>query len=182
MFRLGIALAIALLGALALAQTRRYNVGREATPDEIRARDISVSPGGSGLPPGRGTPKEGRLVYQTKCSSCHGDRGQGSQHYPALAGGRGTLATDKPLLTVGSYWPHSTTVWDYIHRTMPYQEPGTLTADETYCVTAYILYLNEIIRQDKEMNEKTLPTVRMPNRDVFVPDARPDVKSKSKKR
>ena len=182
MFRLGVILGTALLGSLVFAQTRRYNIGREATPEEIRARDISVSPGGSGLPPRRGTPKEGRLVYQARCSSCHGNGGQGTQNYPALVGGRGTLTTDKPLLTVGSFWPYSTTVWDYIHRTMPYQEPGTLTADETYSVTAYILYLNEIIHQDDEMNEKTLPKVRMPNRDGFVPDARPDVKSKSKKR
>lgn len=182
MFRFGVVLTTALLGSLVFAQARRYNIGREATPEEIRARDISVSPGGSGLPLGRGTPKEGRLVYQTKCSSCHGDRGQGTQDYPALVGGRGTLTTDKPLLTVGSYWPYSTTVWDYIHRTMPYQEPGTLTTDETYSVTAYILYLNGIIRQDDEMNEKTLPKVRMPNRDGFVPDARPDVKPNRKKR
>src|SRR5260370_27501215 len=104
MFRLGSVLAIALLGALAFAQTRRYNIGREATPDEIRARDISVSPGGSGLPPGRGTPKEGRLVYQTKCSSCHGDRGQGTQNYPALCVRRDTMTTYKPLLTIGGYY------------------------------------------------------------------------------
>lgn len=159
----------------AIAQTPRYKVGRLATPDEIRKRDISVAPDGSGLPAGRGTVARGRYVYQVLCANCHGDRGQGIAPYPALVGGQGTLASHEPLLTVGSYWPYATTVWDYIHRTMPFLSPGSLSVDETYSVTAFILFVNGILDEKAELNERTLPRVKMPNRDGFVPDPRPDV-------
>jgi cytochrome c len=95
--------------------------------------------------------------------------------YPALVGGQGTLATSKPLKTVGSFWPYATTIWDFIHRQMPYAQPGTLTPDQTYALTAYLLYLNGIVNKNAELNERTLPRVRMPNRNGFVPDPRPDV-------
>lgn len=163
------------LATAALAQSTRYNVGRVATPEEIRRRDISVAPDGSGLPVGHGTVQQGRSVYQTVCANCHGDRGQGIGPYPALVGGQGTLASPKPLLTVGSYWPYATTVWDYIRRTMPYQKPGSLSVDETYSLTAFILYMNGIVGESTQLNEKILPTIKMPNREGFVPDPRPDV-------
>jgi len=159
----------------ALAQGPSYKLGRPATPEEIRKRDISVAPDGSGLPVGRGTVSQGRRDYQTLCANCHGDRGQGMLQYPALAGGQGTLRSKDPVLTVGSYWPYATTVWDYIHRTMPYPRPGSLTPDETYAVTAFILYLNGIVDEKAELNANTLPKVKMPNRDGFIPDPRPDV-------
>ncbi len=173
---------VALLLATLLLQSRRYNVGREATTQDIQAKDMIVSTDGSGLPPGRGTATQGRLVYQEHCANCHGDKGQGMAGYPALVGGLGTLATDKPVRTIGSYWPYATTVWDHIRRTMPYTEPGTLTPNETYSVTAYILFLNGIIDEPVELNEKTLPKVKMPNRDGFVPDPRPDITLKARER
>jgi mono/diheme cytochrome c family protein len=159
-----------------IAQQTLYNVGKPASAKEIRARNLSVAPDGTGLPPGRGTALTGRAVYQTKCARCHGERGEGHEEYPALAGGIGTLVSNRPSLTVGSYWPYSTTIWDYIRRAMPYQQPGSLTPDEVYSVTAYILYMNRIIGERDELNQKTLPEVKMPNRDGFVSDPRPDVK------
>lgn len=182
MSRLGVAGVLGLFSACVLAQAGHYNLGREATPDEVRARDISVRPDGGGLPSGHGTPDEGREVYTAKCSSCHGDRGEGTEHYPALVGGRGSLTSAKPLRTVGSYWPYATTVWDHIHRTMPYTEPGTLIPNETYSVTAYILFLNGIIDEHQELNEQTLPKLKMPNRDGFVLDPRPDIPINAKER
>ena len=161
-----------------LGQNQQYKLGRQATPEEIRELDISVAPDGSGLPKGSGTVTEGQSVYKTLCANCHGDRGQGMLQYPALAGGQGTLWSKNPVRTVGSYWPYATTVWDYIHRTMPYSRPGTLTPDETYAVTAFILYLNGIVDEKAELNESTLPRVKMPNRNGFVPDPRPDVNNK----
>lgn len=157
------------------AQTQRYNLGHPATPEEIRQLDISVAPDGSGLPRGHGTVDQGRHVYQTLCANCHGDHGQGVTEYPALVGGQGTLGSKNPVRTVGSYWPYATTVWDYIHRKMPYPRPGSLTPDETYAVTAFILYLNGIVDEKAVLNEVTLPRVKMPNRDGFVGAPRPDV-------
>jgi len=158
-----------------MAQSPQYKIGRPATAQEIKNRDISVAPDGTGLPVGQGTAEKGRLVYQLQCANCHGDRGQGMLDYPPLVGGKGTLASKNPVLTVGSYWPYATTVWDYIHRTMPYQRPGTLTAIETYELTAFILYMNGIVDEKGVFSEKTLPLVKMPNREGFVSDPRPDV-------
>ena len=161
--------------SVAMAQAPRYNLGRPATAEELKKRDISVAPDGTGLPPGRGTIAQGREIYNSLCASCHGERGQGVGNYPALVGGQGTLATKNPVLTVGSYWPYATTVWDYIHRAMPYQRPGKLTPNETYAVTGFILYLNGLVDEKMEVTEKSLPQVKMPNRNGFVPDPRPDV-------
>lgn len=177
MSRIWMVAAIGLLATWLFAQTSHYNLGRAASPEETRARDISVRPDGTGLPPGRGTAKIGRLVYEAQCAGCHGPDGRGDRDYRALVGGQGTLATDHPLRTVGSYWPYATTVWDYINRAMPYRTPGNLKPNEVYSVTAYLLYLNGIIEENQELNQETLPKVRMPNRDGFVPDPRPDVKA-----
>ncbi len=163
----------------AAAQTPRYDVGRPATQAEIRARDISVAPDGTGLPAGHGSVAEGRTVYRNACAACHGERGQGIGDYPALVGGQGTLTSKAPVQTVGSFWPYATTVWDYIHRAMPYQRPGTLSNREVYAVTAYILYENHIVPANAVLTEKSLPKIRMPNRDGFIPDPRPDVKQPS---
>jgi len=179
-----LALAIAVVSldsARAHPQAQQYGIGQPATPDELKARDISVAPDGTGLPPGHGTVEQGREIYNTRCALCHGDRGQGIDSYPALVGGRGTLASMKTELTVGSYWPYSTTVWDYIHRTMPYQQPGSLRPDQTYAITAYILYMNGIVGKDAELTQETLPQVKMPNRDGFIPDPRPDMPERNGK-
>ena len=158
-----------------IAQQMRYGVGRPATSAEIRARDITVLPDGAGLPLGHGTAEQGRTVFSAKCAGCHGERGQGTADFPALAGGFWTLSSPNPNSTVGSYWPYATTVWDYIHRAMPYQNPGSLTSDQIYSLTAYILFLNKILGEHEELNQKSLPKVKMPNHGGFVPDPRPDV-------
>lgn len=156
---------------------RNHNgVGRAASLSEIAARDITIFPSGAGLPAGRGSAAEGAHVYQAQCAVCHGDRGQGRDDvYPPLAGGIGTLMSKEPQLTVGSYWPYATTVFDYTRRAMPYQAPGSLSADEAYAVTAFMLYLNGIVAEHDMLDAKSLPLVHMPNRDGFVGDPRPDV-------
>ena len=143
------------------------NLGREATPAQIAGWDISVGPDGVGLPPGRGTAVVGAAVYQEKCQACHGARGVG-QPNDRLVGGQGTLASTTPIRTIGSYWPYATTVFDYVRRAMPYTQPQSLTADETYAVTAYLLHLNGIIGERDEMNAQTLPKVTMPNQKNFI--------------
>ena len=143
------------------------NLGREVKPEEIAAWDISIPPDGSGLPPGSGTAAEGGVVYNAKCAGCHGVKGIGGPADP-LVGGIGTLASKKPVKTVGSYWPYATTLFDYIRRAMPYNAPQSLSNDEVYAVSAYLLFLNGIIDPEVRMDAKTLPQVNMPNRDGFV--------------
>jgi len=163
------------MAELAGAQSPKYGVGRAATAGEIRAYGITVAPDGKGLPPGTGSAVEGKTVFAAKCQKCHGAKGEGDVG-PPLVGGQGTLATPKPLKTVGSFWPYATTVWDYVHRAMPFDQAGTLKNDEVYAVVAYLLFLNGIVAEKETMNAATLAKVRMPNRDGFVPDPRPDVK------
>ena len=142
-------------------------LGQTVTPAQIVAWDISIPPDGTGLPPGSGTAVKGALVYEQKCQSCHGPKGAG-QPKDRLVGGQGTLASKAPVRTVGSYWPYATTVFDYVRRAMPYAQPRSLTDDEVYAVTAYLLHLNGIIGETMEMDARTLPAVRMPNRDNFT--------------
>jgi len=150
--------------------------GRPASAEELKQRDITVLSDGAGLPDGKGTAAQGEAVYRDKCASCHGTNGEGNlPQGPQLVGGIGTLATDNPIRTVGSFWPYATSVWDYIHRAMPLTQPGSLSADDTYAVTAFLLNRNKIIEASEVINRESLPKVRMPNRDGFVPDARPDV-------
>lgn len=174
--RSALALAIVFAGAATLAaQSPRFGVGRPPTPDEVRGLGAAIAPDGGGLPEGSGTVAEGRTVYAARCASCHGPNGEGGGVGAALVGGKGTLATARPLKTVGSFWPHATTVWDYVNRAMPFDQPGLLKPEEVYAVVAYILNLSGIIAEDVVMNASTLPTVKMPNRDGFVADPRPDV-------
>jgi len=143
------------------------NLGREATPAQIAGWDISVGPDGAGLPPGKGTPATGATVYEQKCLICHGAKGAG-QPNDRLVGGQGTLASTAPVRTIGSYWPYATTVFDYVRRAMPYIQPHSLSNDEVYAVTAYLLQLNGIIGEHDEMNAQTLPKVKMPNQANFI--------------
>ncbi len=148
------------------------NLGRVATPEEIASWDLTVSPDGKGLPPGSGTPKQGEAVYVAKCIACHREKGAGN---PAdrLVGGQGTIGGDqRPIKTIGSYWPYATTIFAYIRRAMPFYETKSLNNDELYALTAYLLHLNGIIGENDTMNAQTLPKVRMPNRDGFVPFVR----------
>src|SRR5262249_6911421 len=143
------------------------NLGRPATPAEVAGWDISIPPDGTGLPPGSGTPEQGAGIYAQQCQACHGEKGAGQPNDP-LVGGHGTLASPRPVRTIGSYWPYATTVFDYIRRAMPYPQPHSLTNDAVYAVTAYLLHLNGIIGAQEVMNAQTLPQVRMPNRDHFL--------------
>lgn len=146
-----------------------YDFGRPATPDEIALWDIDVRPDGKGLPAGSGTVAQGKQIFADNCAACHGDNGVGGIK-DRLAGGQGTLASDHPLKTVGSYWPYATTLFDYIRRAMPYQAPGSLSNDDTYAVAAYILNLNGILPAGGKLDRDSLPKVKMPNRDGFVPE------------
>jgi mono/diheme cytochrome c family protein len=168
-------LAMSLAWPLA-AQSPTYGLGRAAKPDEIKAWDLAISPDGKELPAGSGSSAEGARIYAANCAACHGKTGKEGPN-DVLVGGQGTLNTNKPVKTVGSYWPYATTVWDYINRAMPYNKPGSLTSDQVYAVTAYLLSLNGIIKEDAVLNAKTLPQVKMPNRNGFIGDPRPDWKS-----
>jgi mono/diheme cytochrome c family protein len=175
-----LSLTVLAAAATLAAQAPKYGVGRPPTPDEIRGLGAAAAPDGRGLPEGSGTAAAGREVFAARCSKCHGERGEGAVG-PALVGGQGTLATAKPLKTVGSYWPYATTVWDYINRAMPFDQPGLLKAPEVYAVVAYILNLNGIVGNDQVMDARSLPKVEMPNRGGFVGDPRPDVGNKAKR-
>ena len=148
---------------------RAYEFGRRPTPEEIKLWDIDVRPDGAGLPEGSGTVAQGKQVYQDNCEACHGPGGTNGIK-DRLVGGQGTLATATPLKTVGSFWPYATTLFDYIHRAMPYPAPSTLSVDDTYAVAAYILNLNGILPADGKLDKASLPKVKMPNRDGFVPE------------
>lgn len=143
--------------------------GRPATPEEIRLWDIDVRPDGRGLPDGRGSVARGKTVFEENCAACHGENGTGGIK-DRLVGGQNTLASDSPVKTVGSFWPYATTLFDYVHRAMPYQAPGSLEVDDTYAVAAYILSLNGILPANAALDKQSLPKVKMPNRDGFVPD------------
>jgi cytochrome c len=141
--------------------------GAPADPGLVKAWDLSIPPDGTGLPPGKGSVSEGLAIYTEKCVMCHGVNGAGK---PAdqLTGGIGSLATDKPVKTVSSYWPYATTLFDYIRRAMPVTAPRSLTDHETYALTAYILSIDGIVKKDAVLDAKSLPKVKMPNRDGFI--------------
>ena len=158
--------AIVIAAAVTMAQSPRYGVGRPPTPDEIRGLGSAIAPDGTGLPPGSGTVAAGRTVFASQCARCHGPAGEGDVG-PRLTGGQGTLATPRPLKTVGSFWPYATTIFDYVRRSMPLNDSKSLTNEEVYAVVAYILQLNGIIAEDATLDAQTLLKVRMPNRDGF---------------
>lgn len=161
---------------VAAEQAGHYGYGEPPTKEQIAAWDIDVRPDGKGLPEGSGSVDEGMAVYETHCASCHGAFGEGMGRYPKLSGGDGTLTEDRPEKTVGSYWPYASTLWDYIHRAMPFFAPQSLTDDQVYALTAYVLNLNYIVDSDFVANRETLPEVVMPNQDGFVwEDPRPVV-------
>jgi cytochrome c len=171
------ALAVALVTIISMAgaaahAASSYGLGKRVDAARLSAWNIDVSPNGQGLPPGSGDVAQGRAVFTSKCAMCHGAAGQGGVGDP-LVGGAGTLASAKPVKTVGSYWPYATTLFDYIHRAMPYDHPESLSADEVYAVTAFVLNLNGIVPENARLDAHSLPKVRMPNRDGFVLDPRP---------
>lgn len=152
-----------------------FGIGRTALAEEIAAWDVDVLPGGRGLPEGSGDALIGEEVFVEKCASCHGDFAEGVDNWPVLAGGFDTLADEDPVKTVGSYWPHLSTAWDYISRSMPFGEAGTLTADETYAIVAYILYSNDLVDDDFVLSNENFAEVDMYNMNGFVIDDRPEL-------
>lgn len=163
--------AIAIFAATSVFAADTPNLGRPASADDIAAYDISADPDGSGLPPGSGTAAQGAKIFAEKCQACHGEKGVGGQA-DRLSGGKGTLAYTaddhkRPIKTIGSYWPYATSLFAYIRRAMPFQQPKSLTPDEIYALTAYLLQINGIIGEGDTMNAQMLPKVAMPNRDGF---------------
>jgi mono/diheme cytochrome c family protein len=159
-----VVLAIVLTSSAAFAQAP--NLGKSITPAELAAWDINVLPDGTGLPPGSGTPAEGARVYAAKCSACHGENAKGGAN-AALVGGA-PIKDMESVKTIANFWPFATTIFDYVRRTMPWRQPRSLTNEEVYAVTAYILSLNKLIGENDTMNAQTLPKVKMPNRDGFI--------------
>jgi cytochrome c len=153
--------------------SKRLGIGREAKPEEIAGWDIDVRPDGQGLPPGKGTPKEGEPLYMTYCAACHGEFGESAGRWPILMGGAGTLASHDPVKSIGSYWPYASTVFDYIRRSMPFGNAQSLSNDELYAITAYVLLLNDVIKdEDFELNAKSFTSIKLPNQSKFVDDDR----------
>lgn len=152
-----------------------FGYGETATDEQIAGWDIDIRPDGQGLPPGSGSVEDGEMLYEEQCAECHGSFGEGVGRNPVLAGGEGSLRDDRPSKTVGSYWPYTSTLFDYIYRAMPFTQPESLSVDETYALTAYVLYLNDLIEDDLVLNQSNLATIRLPNEGNFVADPRPDV-------
>jgi len=152
-----------------------YGYGAPASEAEIAGWDIDIRPDGMGLPDGSGSVEDGEWLYDEKCAECHGTFGEGVGRFPVLAGGAGTLQDARPSKTVGSYWPYASTLYDYIRRTMPFTHPESLSDDETYALTAYVLHLNDLVDYDFVLSRENFTSIRLPNEGNFVPDPRPDV-------
>ncbi len=152
-----------------------FGFGSKATAEQIAGWDIDIKPDGTGLPPGEGSVEDGEELFEEKCSSCHGSFGEGVKNWPRLSGGQGSLRDERPDKTVGSYWAYTSTLWDYIRRSMPFPAPQSLEDDEVYAITAYILNLNELVDDDFVLNQDNMTSVKMNNsKDNFIPDDRPD--------
>ena len=155
------------------APVKRLGIGREAKPEEIAGWDIDIRPDGQGLPPGKGTVRQGEAIYMQQCAACHGEFGESAGRWPIISGGAGTLASHDPVKSVGSYWPYASTVMDYIRRAMPFGNAQSLSNDELYAVTAYVLFLNDVIKDENfELDAKTFKTIRLPNEPNFYDDDR----------
>ncbi|WFU27699.1 cytochrome c [Bradyrhizobium sp. CB1717] len=171
---IGFAIGLGAFSSGAQAQSP-YGIGRPATAAEVAGWNIDIGRDGSNLPEGSGSVSHGREVFAQQCASCHGEKGEGGLG-DRLTGGQGTIGTAKPIRTVGSYWPYAPTLFDYIRRAMPQNAPQSLSDEDVYAVSAFILNLNGLVGADAILDAKSLAAVKMPNRDGFVGDARPDVK------
>ncbi len=164
----------ALIAGLAAAPVMagKMGLGRPATPEEIAAWDVDVSPDGTGLPAGSGDVLNGEEIFADNCAVCHGDFAEGVDNWPKLAGGEGSLADKDPLKTVGSYWPYLSTTWDYVNRSMPFGNAQSLSPDEVYAIVAYILYSNDLVDEDFVLSDQTFLDVELPNAAGFIVDDR----------
>lgn len=160
---------------LAKDRTGYYGYGSHASEAEIAGWDIDVRPDGTGLPQGSGSVETGEILYEEMCAECHGSFGEGVGRFPVLAGGEGSLTDQRPSKTVGSYWAHTSTLWDYIRRTMPFTQPESLQDNEVYALTAYVLYLNDLVADDFVLSKENFSAMVLPNKANFIPDPRPDV-------
>jgi cytochrome c len=150
-----------------------FHLGRGATQEEVAAWDIDVRPDGTGLPEGRGTVAEGEAVFAEACAFCHGDFGEGRDRWPVLAGGQDSLKAERPVKTIGSYWPYLSTVYDYVRRAMPFGDARSLSDDDVYAITAYLLYLNDVVTDETfELSKENFTSVRLPNEGNFFMDDR----------
>ena len=166
-------LASALASVLAApAMAEQLGLGREALPEEIEAWDVAVLPDGTGLPEGSGDVLTGEEVFADACASCHGDFAEGLDSWPVLAGGQGTLRDMRPVKTIGSYWPYLSTVFDYVHRSMPFGSAQTISKDEAYAIAAFLLYSNGLVEDDFVLSKDNFTEITMPNVDGFYPDDR----------
>ncbi len=159
--------ALGLIGMAAALADDGPGLGEELTAGQLESVDFTIMPDGDGLPAGSGNAITGRDIYNLNCLACHGENGSGGVN-DALSGGHGSLTGPRPQKTVGSFWPYATTVFDYVRRAMPFQAPGSLSNEEIYAVTAYLLFVNGIIAEDVAMNAESLPQVKMPNHENFV--------------
>ena len=160
------------LVAASFAVAGKQNIGTPMTGQEIAPWNIDIRSDGTGLPIGQGTVLQGQEIFSSRCVMCHGEQGIGTELAPALKGGIGSLATKSPKKTVGSFWPYPTMIFDYVRRAMPLNDPGSLSTDEVYALTAYVLYINGIVPQDISVTRSNLPLIEMPNRFGFKPDDR----------
>jgi len=151
---------------------RAIALGRPALPEEIAAWNIDVRADGEGLPPGKGSVKQGEELFLQNCAQCHGEFGEGVGRWPVLAGGSGTLKSERPEKTIGSFWPYASTVYDYVHRAMPFGSNLTLSPDQTYAIVAYLLNLNDLVPEDYVLSKESFPKVELPNQANFYDDDR----------
>ena len=168
-------IAALLLATPALAQSgkpQNYGIGQPATTEQIAGWDIDVRPDGAGAPPGKGSVKDGEKIYLERCAFCHGEFGESAGRWPQLAQGKGTLASNDPVKTVGSYFPYVSSVFDYVRRAMPFGDAQSLKADELYAVVAYVLFLNDVVDEKFVLSAETWPQVRLPNERGFIDDDR----------
>lgn len=166
---------LGLLATTAFADQANLPYGRLAVPEEVAAWDIDIRPDGQGLPKASASAADGEELYYERCAACHGEFGEGVDRWPVLMGGFDTLAEDRPEKTVGSYWPYTSTLWDYIHRAMPFGEAQSLSDEEVYALSLYVLYMNDIVDLDQVYDQDSFAAIEMPNADgFFMPDPRPD--------
>jgi len=171
----GAVVGFMMTSALAGAEDNGLPFGRAALQEEVAAWDIDIRPDGAGLPQGSASAEDGEELFYDRCAACHGEFGEGVDRWPVLMGGFDTLTDDRPEKTVGSYWPYSSTLWDYIHRAMPFGEAQSLTDEEVYAVSLYVLYLNDLVELDAVYDQDSFASIEMPNAGGFLmPDPRPD--------
>lgn len=174
--------AAAVLAGLCLAavaaEAGKLNLGREAHPDEVAAWDRDVRPDGQGLPAGKGSVKEGETLYLERCGSCHGEFGEGAGRWPVLAGGTGSLKKESPEKTIGSFWPYASTAFDYIQRAMPYGNARSLEPNEVYAIVAYLMFMNDVVKDDFVLSKENFANVKLPNTSGFYDDDREKTEKK----